>query len=377
MSELVMGADISTVPGNLSINPTTTTLQESDKPSNDKLTRDNVVPPTDDKYDWIQLGSGEWLKGKLNALYNFSLEFDSDELGLLSQDWDNIKKILTAKEMSVRIEDRDQQTITVIGILTMNGNKVEISSDEDITEFDKNQIVSIARGAKGELKLWTGKVSIGVNIRGGNSDLVDSNFIVKMRRRTAETRFVTDYIGNYSSVEGLETSNNHRVNAYHDKFISGKLFWRTLTAEYIRDVFKNIEHQASIGTAFGYNYIRTSKTEWNVAGGLGAVYKKYVSVQEGKAIDSTSPSLGLGARYETEYTSWLNYLLVFSFNILDEDLGSYTHHLLTTLSSDLVSNLDLEVSFIWDHIQDPQPAANGTTPRQDDYQLIVGISYEI
>jgi hypothetical protein len=34
-------------------------------------------------FDWIQLTSGEWLKGELKVLYNDSLEFDSDELDLL------------------------------------------------------------------------------------------------------------------------------------------------------------------------------------------------------------------------------------------------------------------------------------------------------
>lgn len=35
-------------------------------------------------FDWIQLTNGEWLKGDLKVLYNDSLEFDSDELDLLS-----------------------------------------------------------------------------------------------------------------------------------------------------------------------------------------------------------------------------------------------------------------------------------------------------
>ncbi|MGB6288849.1 MAG: hypothetical protein WBF36_01825, partial [Desulfobulbales bacterium] len=37
---------------------------------------DNFAPPPDDKFDWIQLTSGEWLKGELKFLYDFQVEFD-------------------------------------------------------------------------------------------------------------------------------------------------------------------------------------------------------------------------------------------------------------------------------------------------------------
>ena len=32
---------------------------------------DNFAPPPDDRFDWIQLTSGEWLKGELKFLYDF------------------------------------------------------------------------------------------------------------------------------------------------------------------------------------------------------------------------------------------------------------------------------------------------------------------
>ena len=40
-------------------------------------------PPMPDKFDWVQLKSGEWLKGEIKVMYEDSLEFDSEELELL------------------------------------------------------------------------------------------------------------------------------------------------------------------------------------------------------------------------------------------------------------------------------------------------------
>ena len=50
--------------------------------------------------------------------------------------------------------------------------------------------------------------------------------------------------------------------------------------------------------------------------------------------------------------------------------------MITTLESDLISHLDLDISLVWDRVQDPEPAADGTVPNKDDFQLIVGIGYE-
>ena len=39
-----------------------------------------------ENFDWIQLTSDEWLKGEFIAMYERDLEFDSDELGILTLD---------------------------------------------------------------------------------------------------------------------------------------------------------------------------------------------------------------------------------------------------------------------------------------------------
>ena len=61
-----------------------------------------------DAFDWIQLTSGEWLKGELIAMYDGSLEFDSDELDNLTLDWDDVRQVRTRRVVQVRFRDRDE-----------------------------------------------------------------------------------------------------------------------------------------------------------------------------------------------------------------------------------------------------------------------------
>jgi len=45
------------------------------------------------------------------------------------------------------------------------------------------------------------------------------------------------------------------------------------------------------------------------------------------------------------------------------------------LGFDLFGDLDFDVSWVWDRIQDPRPGSDGVLPQQDDFRTIFGLSY--
>ena len=343
-----------------------------------QLAWENFAPPPDEKFDWIQLDSGEWLKGELKSLYEFELEFESDELNTLKFDWDDIIQVRTARFQAVRYaapggEDAPR---TIYGLLTILGEKATIGSGADAAVIERSYIISIAKGAERERDRWTGRLSIGINVRTGNSDLSDSTIQARAERRRAISRYVADYFGNFSSAADVETSNNHRLTTYYDVFKSANFYWRQGYLQYVRDKFRNIEHQANLNTGIGYSIVRSAKKDWDVTASLGALYTRFVSVEPGSELENLSPSVGLGTRYDQEVTSWLDFLFDYNLQIVDEDNGTALHHLLTKVSTEFIKDFDLEVSLVWDRVRDPQPAADGTVPSQDDFQMIFGIAYE-
>ena len=50
-------------------------------------------PPPPDEFDWIQLTSGEWLKGEFKRLYEKKIEFDSKKMKLQEFDWKDVKQV--------------------------------------------------------------------------------------------------------------------------------------------------------------------------------------------------------------------------------------------------------------------------------------------
>jgi len=239
-----------------------------------------------------------------------------------------------------------------------------------------DQIITIATGTEKEADFWSGKLGIGANIRSGNSDVSDAAVTFLAERRKAESRFHFDYRGNFSETAGVETQNNHRINVYFDEFRTLKTYWRIVFAEYFRDRFQNINNQLTLGTGVGYDILRTKKTEWDVSAGVGALYKEAVSVEAGNDAGNTSPALLLGTTFDTELTDRLDYYIKYSVRFVDEANGSIIQNAVTTLSSDITGNLDLDLTLTWDRTEDPQPKSDGTVPDQDDFRFTVAVSYE-
>ena len=209
--------------------------------------------------------------------YNYFLEFDSDEMDLQKFDWKDVKRIRSAGFQSLLIEPDDgkSQPITVVGVLHLIDDKVMLIAGNETMEFDRSKTISIAKGSSKETDLWMGDISLGINMRNGNSDLIDSSFIANAKRGTPKSRILINYIGNYSKAESVETSNNHRRSGYVDIFKTTRFFWRPVFIEYHRDAFKNIKLQVTAHTAFSYDFIHSPKTEWEVSGGGGFLYKQF------------------------------------------------------------------------------------------------------
>ncbi len=51
----------------------------------------------------------------------------------------------------------------------------------------------------------------------------------------------------------------------------------------------------------------------------------------------------------------------------------YSHHLVTTLEYEIKKALDLNVSFVWDYLQNAQTEASGVVPQHSDIRLTMGV----
>lgn len=334
-------------------------------------------PPPDPEFDWIQLDSGEWLKGDLKVMYDQTLEFDSDKMELQDFDFEDVTRIRTRDVQRVLVQEKGRETEIFTGQLELERDRIILHHNGEIKEIPRNQVVAIAQRADRERDRWTGSLSVGVNMRGGNSETVDANVMANLKRQTAVTRYNLDYIANYSGTRDEETANNQRLSMDANVFFTSRYYWRIMEAEFYRDRFSNIDRQISMYTGVGYYLIRNPKAEWSVGAGAGYQQTKYISVEVGNEDRSESPYAAASTVLDYEISNNVDYLLDYSFRLLNESNGSYSHHLVTTLSMDLIGdNLDVDISLVWDRIEKPTADASGKIPESDDYQVIFSLAYE-
>jgi putative salt-induced outer membrane protein YdiY len=330
------------------------------------------APPMPTKYDWIQLTSDEWLKGEFLVMYDDELEFDSEELDLQKFDLEDVREVRTAQTMQVGLVNRE----VLIGKLFIDGDVVRVIMEEQERRVSRYEILSITAGEPKEINFWTGKVTFGLNVRRGNSEVLEMNSSMKFRRRTVRNRVVIDYLGTYNLTEEILTSNNHRASLVWDRFVTRRLFVKPVYFEWFKDPFQNIAHRETIGFGAGYEIWETPKHEWTVSGGPAYVQTTFESVEAGTPDTESTPALVVGSDLDMELTGWLDYFWQYSFQIVNEISGKYNHHFVTGFETEVTRLLDFDIKMIWDRIQNPREAEDTTVPEQDDYRLVVSLVFD-
>jgi putative salt-induced outer membrane protein YdiY len=158
------------------------------------------------------------------------------------------------------------------------------------------------------------------------------NTVASARRRTVTNRIVLDYVGNYNVTDEVTSTNNQRVNAGWDCFITSRLFVRPVVVEYFRDPFQNFAHRWTVGAALGYQLVDTSRVGWEVNAGPAFQHTTFDSVAEGESDTESTPAVWAGTTYTNELTRDIDYTFDYRFLLVKREAGRYTHHFLARAS---------------------------------------------
>jgi putative salt-induced outer membrane protein YdiY len=338
--------------------------------TNSALPHLSWVPP-EDRFDWIQLKSGEWLKGRIKAMQDRELEFDSEELDNLTFDWRDIRQLRSPRSLDVLFIDGE----VVSGPVTITPGEVTVDGPQPRVHA-RDRLQSLTPGGTSEWNHWSGKASLGLTLRAGNTDQVEYNAQAHLQRRTPATRLSLDYIGNVSRIDDTESANNHRVNSEFDLWLSRRFYLILPFAEYYKDPFQNLKYRLTGGVGVGYDIIDRPGLEWNITAGPAYQYNEFESAAPGEPTSKGAAALAFGSRFDWDITRRIELILEYRGQYTSREVGETTHHSVATLSLEVTKRLDLDVSFVWDRISNPKIGADGTAPKPDDYRLVVGLGID-
>jgi len=328
-------------------------------------------PPVPDAFDWVQLNSGEWLKGEIRVLYQDVLEFESEELDLLSLDLEDIRVIRSAQVIILRIRSGE----TATGRLLVDGDTVTVSGQDQLTTT-RVDILTITAGAPTERNFWSGDIVVTGNFRAGNTEQADTGIDVRFQRRTVISRVAMNFRSDFTQTNGVQTVDYQSGNFSWDRYRSATIFVRPFFADYFSDPFQNIDARYNMGVGVGYQAIDTPRTDWTLFTGPTYQETVYRAVEAGEDNKEKAWTLSAGTAFEISLTNRIDLLADYRFNFAKDDAGGYSHRMTSTLEFDLTDSLDFNISAEWSRTDIPKPNADGTIPQKDDYRVSMGIGYE-
>jgi hypothetical protein len=220
---------------------------------------------------------------------------------------------------------------------------------------------------------WSGNFNVGLSLQSGNHHQMTVTTSGELARRTPATTLLLDYLGNYSQANGLQSANNERVNGTYDVRLNQDWFVRPVQLEYYQDPLANVAYRLTGGVGAGYYIFDQTGLEWDVSAGPSIQYTKFSTVENNQSDTTTTPAALLNSKFKADLTSRLTFIQSWQSVFTSRDAGQYTHHTVTTLEFEIKRYLNLDVSFVWDYLQNPQTRSDGDAPQKSDYYLNVGL----
>jgi hypothetical protein len=321
-----------------------------------------------DGSDWVQLKSGEWLRGDFKYLQNKEIEFDSDELDLQTLKLKDVRKLYSAHRVFTQFENHQP----AYGKVVISNDLVTVSGAEPLS-LHRDLLMGITpSGGKSGIRNWSGNLTVGLSLQSGNNSQTAVNASAELARRTPSTVLLFDYLGNYSMVNNVENANNQRVNLSYDIRLDQHWFVRPLQFEYYEDPLANIAYRLTAGVGAGYYVFDRDNLEWKVSAGPSYQYTRFSTVETNQADYAQTPAAVLMSDFKADITSRVTFKQTWQSTFVKREAGLYTHHTVSTLEFEIKRHLNLDVSFIWDYLQSPQARSDGVIPDNSDYYLTVG-----
>lgn len=337
-------------------------------PAAPKFTPGNT-PPSDNR-DWILLTSGEWLAGELLGLRSEEVRFDSEVMDELVLDWDDVVELHVRQSVSLMLQGTAKRADT----LTVRGGRVEVVG-EDSGTFTRGDLLAVVPDNGHNGALWSGELNWYLTAASGNTRRVDTSGYGRLTRESATTRGELTYNGTFSRADGIETSDQTRLDGRLDVFLSERLFVTPASFAYFRDPFQNIEWRLTPSAGLGYQLVDRSGLEWDASVGAGWRSTRFEAVSTGEPSIRRDVAATLTTRLDYDIAEPVNMTLDYQTWLNVEDISDYSHQLRVALSVEMWDDLKLDVSGVWNRTSELVAPPGEDVPASDDYRIMVGFGY--
>jgi putative salt-induced outer membrane protein YdiY len=338
-----------------------------------QTTAAEIEEPCTGQSDWIRLTSSEWLKGDLRRMRSLSLDFKSKEMKALRLEWKKVAEVC----LGTQARFVTAGYTVYLGKGVVRDDHVIVDTPEGKVRFPRTELLAILPGAGREIEKWGFKLGAGVDANVGNTEQTALNLNVALRREDRWTRGEVSYFGSYGTADRQENLNRHRIDANLSWFFSRHLYWVVIDLPFLYDKFQNLDVRVTPNSGLGWQLFELAVFELSLEAGLGYQYTEFISVVPPQDPTASDAAVRLAMNFKWDVLNDLQLKLDHDTLLVPTDMGQTSLYTRAILKYELTDLLKLETTFAHSRIWKPVRRADGTRPDSDDFQLIVGLSFEI
>lgn len=308
--------------------------------------------------DEITMQNGDRLSGTvieavdgkltLRTPYNTSLELNMDQIAAIE----------TEAAVTVRMQGRE---VLQGPLATRDGRILLLSSEErgeTVFSWERVRSLNVPDVA------WTGNVFAGGMLQSGNTDRLSATFGADAVRRGLDDRFSLSFLYNYAEEDGNLTTRDAFGAIKYDHFFT-PAFYGLLSVELLKDRFKDLNLRAVVGPGLGYQVWDDGRKSLALEAGIA-----YFSEDRVDADDDQWITARLGAVFDYQLTSWLQFTDNFIIYPSLEDAGDYTLRNTAALVTLLSSSWSLRLGNVWERNSEP-----ATGVKKDDFRSSLALQH--
>jgi putative salt-induced outer membrane protein YdiY len=321
--------------------------------------------------DQVVLKNGDTLTGSVIQKDGGKLTLKSELLGEVSIPWTAVKSLKTDQALVVVLPSGE----AVKGKISTNGDNLEVASksaplagvgairDEEAEKQYEKML------HPGITELWAGSFDLGLALARGNArtETLTNDFNVARVARHSKISMHFNEIYGRALVDNVDSliASAVRGGWAYSRDITPKIFVTTLN-EYEHDAFQSLDLRAVFGGGFGWNAVKTAKTQFSLQAGGDYDHESFTTLKRNsaeafvgddllwKASSVTSvtqslrafPNLSDGGEYRlnfdltavTAIKKWLGWHVTFSDRFVSNPLPG-------KLRNDVLLSTGLRISF--------------------------------
>ncbi len=313
--------------------------------------------------DVVYFDNGDRLSGDIASLIDNKLTLENTPVGKIEVDTANVKTFSTDEPIDIYFLDGESE------------KKVVEKSDEGRVAVKTNESDGLKQVKIGDIYrigpldnavVWSGNVRSGLNGSNGNSDTLNFNVGLNLRRRSPRDRATLNGEYIFQQSDGDTEENKWFTELKYDYFISNDIYSFSLF-RIGQDEASDLDIRTILSTGFGYQWIERKDLKFATEAGLSWLYEDF-------STGMSDDKITLRLAYHYENNLWDKVRFFNNLEFYPKITGPSDFFLTTTvgLRTNVSKTIFTEAKVIYQHDSTP---AEGNSKNNVNYLFSLGMNF--